>query len=112
MFGLYYKLLYVCVKLARMKNLFTILFLLIVFTAKTQVRISGKATDNKNKPLVGISIVLKNTYDGATTDSAGNYSFTTTEKGEQVIEASASGYKGFEQKINIGTADITVTISL
>ncbi len=50
---------------------------------QSQTTISGKITDNQNKALRGISISIKDTYDGATSDSSGNYSFTTTEKGAQ-----------------------------
>ena len=95
-----------------MKNWFTLLLTVLVFSVKAQVKISGKVLDNKSKPLAGVSIVLKNTYDGATTDSSGNFSFTTTEKGEQVIEASSSGYRTFEQKITISAIDITISATL
>jgi vitamin B12 transporter len=95
-----------------MKKVFTLLLVAIAVAAQAQVKISGKALDNKNKPLAGVSISLKNTYDGATTDSLGNYAFTTTEKGEQVIEASSSGYRSFEQKITIATTDITILVTL
>jgi vitamin B12 transporter len=95
-----------------MKKMFTLLLVAITVTTQAQVKISGKALDNKNKPLAGVSIALKNTYDGATTDSLGNYSFTTTEKGEQVIVASSSGYRSFEQKITITATDITVLVTL
>jgi hypothetical protein len=95
-----------------MKNCFILLLAMLFFSAKAQVKISGKVLDNKNKPLAGVSIVLKNTYDGATTDSAGNFTFTTTEKGEQVIEATSSGYRTFEQKLTIGTSDITISATL
>lgn len=77
-----------------------------------QVKISGKVVDNKGKPLAGISIVLKETYDGATSDSAGNFSFTTSEKGNQLIEATSAGYRPFEQNITIGTGDISLAITL
>jgi len=95
-----------------MKRLFTLLFVVLVFSLQAQVKISGKVVGNKNKPVSGVSIVLKNTYDGATTDSAGNFSFTTTEKGEQLLEFSSTGYKSYEQKITIGTTDITVPVSM
>jgi hypothetical protein len=95
-----------------MKNLFTLLMTLSILSVKAQVKISGKAADNKNKPLAGVSIVLKNTYDGATSDSSGNFSFITTEKGEQVLEATSSGYRSFEQKLTIGTSDITISVTL
>ena len=49
----------------------------------------------------GISISIQDSYDGATSDSSGNYSFTTSEKGVQLLQASATGYKPFEQNINL-----------
>lgn len=60
----------------------------------------------------GVSITLKDTYDGSTTDSSGNFAFRTTEKGDQLIVVSSIGYNSYEQKINIGSAPITLTISL
>jgi vitamin B12 transporter len=95
-----------------MQKIFTLLLLVITIAVKAQVKISGKAIDNKNKPLAGVSISLKSTYDGATTDSTGNFSFTTIEKGEQIIVASSSGYRPFEQKITITTTDITILATL
>jgi vitamin B12 transporter len=79
---------------------------------QAQVKVSGKVTDNKKKPLAGVSIALKNTYDGATTDSAGNFMFETTEKGAQVLEATSSGYRTFEQAITIGNDPVAINIAL
>ncbi|MFM2327674.1 MAG: hypothetical protein RIR31_1876, partial [Bacteroidota bacterium] len=95
-----------------MKKIGVLLLTLTVLSVKAQVKISGKAVDNKNRPVAGVSIVLKNSYDGATTDSSGNFAFNTFEKGVQVIEASSSGYKPFEQKITILAADITISVIL
>ncbi|MEP6582628.1 MAG: TonB-dependent receptor [Ginsengibacter sp.] len=77
-----------------------------------QVRISGKITDNHNHPLAGISVSILNSYDGATSDSLGKYSFNTLEKGEQTLQSTSEGYRSFEQKINIGTEGQTINISL
>ncbi len=84
----------------------------MTFSADAQVKISGKITGNKNAPLAGISITLKNTYDGTTSDSTGNYSFTTDEKGEQTLLVSATGYKSSEQKINLGGVPLTINFLL
>jgi hypothetical protein len=65
-----------------------------------QTLIKGKVTDKKNS-LPGVSITLKETYDGATTDSSGNYSFKTSEIGEFILSATSVGYKLFEQKIKL-----------
>jgi len=86
--------------------------LLISFCVIAQTKISGKVTDTKRKALAGISISIVDSYDGATTDSAGNFSFTTSVKGEQTLKATASGYKDFEQKINIGSTAIILNLEL
>ncbi len=78
----------------------------------TQVKIAGKVTDNKNKPLVGVSISLKNSYDGATSDSAGNYSFNSSETGLQLIVFTSSGYRVVEQEITLTNTPIQLNISM
>ena len=95
-----------------MKWALGILLMFISVPVNAQVKVSGKVTDTKNKPLMGASITLKNSYDGATTDSLGHYSFFTTEKGEQILEATVIGYKLFEQKLSLTTAPVIVDISL
>ncbi len=92
--------------------------LLLVFTAlfsvlvNAQTVVKGVVKDNKGRAMPGISITLKDTYDGATTDSSGKYSFKTTEKGEQLIVASSIGYKSFEQKIVLDGTTQTIDITL
>jgi hypothetical protein len=95
-----------------MHKYLTPLFLISTITVKAQVLISGKTTDSKNKVLPGVSISIKNSYDGATSDSTGNYFFTTNEKGEQILEASATGYKPFQQKVNLTGAPLKINIPL
>jgi vitamin B12 transporter len=81
------------------------IFLLAVLTlvlkiTDAQFLVSGVVRDNK-APISGASIAIKDSYDGATTDSAGKFSFRTTEKGEQTLVISAIGYKTYEQKVNL-----------
>lgn len=99
-----------------MKRVQNILFLLSVtlfpVIAKAQTTVKGIVRDNKGKAMPGISITLKDTYDGATTDSTGKYFFKTTEKGEQLIVASSIGYKPFEQKVILDGTTQTIDISL
>ena len=95
-----------------MKQLLFFMLLLCFLSTKAQVTISGRITDKKNKALYGVSIVLKNTYDGATTDSLGKYTFTTVEKGEQLLEASITGFNSVSQKITIGSSPVLQDIAL
>lgn len=95
------------------KILLLLTLILLLFGAlSAQVKISGTVKDNKSHPVPGVSITIKDTYDGATTDSAGVFTFRTTEKGEHIITASSIGYKVFEQKINCNKEPISLAISL
>lgn len=95
-----------------MKSFFFFILFITTLGAAAQVKISGKVVDNKGKPLPGVSIVLKDTYDGATTDSAGNFSFSTSEKGNQLLEASFTGFRTYQQPVTIGTANIELAVTL
>ncbi|HNK30592.1 MAG TPA: carboxypeptidase-like regulatory domain-containing protein, partial [Ferruginibacter sp.] len=91
------------------------LLLLTLFTGLklgAQTRVLGKITDNRGNPVAGVSITLKNSYDGATSDSLGNFSFTSAEKGKQIIEASIVGYRSFSQEVTLGSAELVVNISM
>ena len=94
------------------KTLFFLLLLGVSSLVSAQTTISGKVADKKN-PLIGVSITLKDTYDGATTDSSGKYSFKTSEKGELILTATAVGYRPFEQTIRLeGKGALTIDIIL
>lgn len=80
-------------------------FLLFASATFAQFTISGKVTDDKGKPVRGASISLENTIDGTTSDSAGNFSFTTGEKGNQTIVATDVAHDNAGMPINI-TGDI------
>ncbi|HLY71760.1 MAG TPA: TonB-dependent receptor [Puia sp.] len=77
-----------------------------------QTKISGKVKDTKGHPVPGASIGLKNSYDGATTDSVGNFSFTTNERGDFVLSVTAQGYKDFEQVVSLNKNPITINTTL
>lgn len=89
-----------------------LIIMLLGKAAGAQVKIAGKILDGKGKPIAGASITLKDTYDGATTDSLGNFSFSTTENGKKVLEASIIGFKPYEQELTIGNSNITVNVSM
>lgn len=90
---------------------FTVL-LLFSFYLHAQTIVSGIVKDNKNRPLNGISITLKDTYDGATTDSSGKFSFKTTEKGAKTITATGIGLKLNEQVIQLNGTPVTLTFTM
>ncbi|MBI3138022.1 MAG: TonB-dependent receptor [Sphingobacteriales bacterium] len=72
-----------------------------------QVTIRGLVKDHRNAPVAGASISVKDSYDGATSDSSGRYSFKTTEKGQQVLVLSCIGYKTIEQAVKLEGTVVT-----
>jgi len=77
-----------------MTKLITILILLIFsIVGNAQTTISGKVVDYKNQPIIGANVYLDGTYDGATSDENGKFSFTTEEKGTQTLIISFLSYE-------------------
>ncbi|MBP8066821.1 MAG: TonB-dependent receptor, partial [Flavobacterium sp.] len=68
-----------------MNCFFTFFALFFSFSLMAQTSLSGKVTDNKGKPIEGANVFLEGAYDGTTTDANGDFSFSTPEKGEQVL---------------------------
>lgn len=85
------------------------LFQLMACLAIAQVRISGKVTGADGSALPGISVQLRNTTTGASTDVKGQYSFTANIKpGPYTLEFSGIGFKSTRKNITVGTAPLTV----
>ncbi|MEO8772096.1 MAG: TonB-dependent receptor [Ferruginibacter sp.] len=95
-----------------MKHFILLGLLFTSLSVFAQTKISGRLTDTKNKPLRGASITIKGSYDGTTTDSLGNYSFTTTEKGDQVFEANILGYSSYSKNVKLDGTAISFNISV
>ena len=95
-----------------MKQSFLLFFLFNALVALSQVNVSGKIKDNKGKPIPGISITLKDTYDGSVSDSSGNFSFITSETGAHIIEVTGVGYHSYVTPIDLKNTPVTLDISL
>ena len=68
-----------------MNRFLTFFALFFSFSLMAQTSLSGKVTDNKGKPIEGANVFLEGAYDGTATDANGDFSFSTPEKGEQVL---------------------------
>jgi hypothetical protein len=77
-------------------------FTLLPLLLKAQTVVKGRITDAKKKPLAGVNIAIKGSYDGATSAKDGSFSFTTSAKGERILTASLSGYQALEIKAELG----------
>lgn len=79
---------------------------------QAQTKISGSVKDAKGRIIAASTVVVKGSYDGGVCDSAGNFSFKTFEKGNQVIVAKSVGYKTVEYSIVIGNEPIVTNFIL
>ncbi|MCF6132583.1 TonB-dependent receptor [Flavobacterium wongokense] len=105
-----------------MKTFYTFTLLLIAYISNAQQTISGTVVDEKNKPIAGANVFIDGTYDGASTDEKGTFSFQTTASGNQTlvisfltfetlkltIDANNCKDKMFKLKESVNTLDAVV----
>lgn len=75
-----------------MKIIFSSLFLLISLLIFSQTTVSGTVLNVTGEPVKNINISLSGTYDGASTDENGFFSFETEKIGEFELELEGSGF--------------------
>ncbi|NNK39987.1 MAG: TonB-dependent receptor, partial [Winogradskyella sp.] len=76
-----------------MKSISIIIALLFGYICTAQNEISGTLTDFKGEPIIGANVYLEGTYDGATTDEQGAFSFITEETGTHILVLSFLSYE-------------------
>lgn len=79
--------------------------------ANADFQISGRVVDNDSHPLMGVNIYFDESYDGASSDISGKFSFNTELVGTQKLIASFIGFEKFEQVIEI-SANLEIEIVL
>lgn len=84
-----------------------LLFLTIGMTISAQEIIKGKVTDNRKEPLAGVTILVKSSTTGTTTDMDGNYSLTVPDG--SMLQFSYIGYQSQEIRTK-GKAIINVEL--
>ncbi len=78
------------------------IFLLLACPAAAQTTlIKGRVTDASKNPLAGANILLRDTYDGATSDTEGNFQFETEERGAQTLQVTYLGYDSVVQNVTL-----------
>jgi len=69
---------------------------LMPFVAFSQSTISGTVTEANGTPILGANIYLDGTYDGTSSDENGNFSFNTSEEGEQTLVVSFLSFENYK----------------
>src|SRR5580704_12964916 len=95
------------------KKLVAFLAFLLIYTGVfSQTLISGMVKDTKGRPIPGASITLKNSFDGATSDSLGKYSFSSSDTGLQTLTVSSVGYRSIEIILQITGKSIQLNLQI
>ena len=89
-----------------------ICLLLLAAAASAQTRIAGKIRDPKGRPIPGASISVKNSYDGATSDSLGHFQFSASDTGWQTLAVSSVGYRPIEVTVQCAGHDLQLDLQL
>ncbi|TAF95898.1 MAG: SusC/RagA family TonB-linked outer membrane protein [Cytophagia bacterium] len=88
-----------------------LLFALLAFQVSVwaQTRVSGSVTDNAKQPLAGVSVLVKGTTTGTSTDGSGNYSLNVPSNSTLVFSFIGYGSKdvivGNQSKINVSLSE-------
>ena len=92
------------------KLLFLVSFFSFILSF-SQIKITGKVTF-KNRGVSEVNVTLKDTYDGATTDLQGNFSFETSEKGSHILTFIHPKYNDIEKTVLIADQDVLINAEL
>ncbi len=97
-----------------MKTVVTIVVMMFVCVTGifSQTTLQGSITDKQGQTLPGANVMIKGSYDGASTNEAGFYAFTTTIQGDQTLVVSYIGYGMQEKLVTLMDGKVTVDFVL
>ena len=89
-------------------SLILLFFPLIIFSQKNII--TGKISDKSGEPLLGVSILLKDTQIGTTSDLDGNYSINTKQNTEGVLVFNYLGFAVKNVNFTKNTKDLDIVL--
>lgn len=94
--------------------IFTIITSLVLSTTSVfgQTKITGKVSDKSGEALIGANVFIENSYDGASTDENGEFSFTTYDGGKKTLVISYIGYVEKKLEIDLNGQPQNFTVKL
>jgi len=97
-----------------MRKLFTLLFVVIALSARSQTRgnFSGTVTDSKNQPIAGATVYLLNTNYQTSADRSGKFILKSITAGKYTLHISAVGYAAKNIPVIIIGTSRPITIQL
>jgi hypothetical protein len=94
-----------------MKSITIVIILFFTTFLFSQTTLSGKVVDQKGKPVSGANVFIEGSYDGATTNEKGNFSFETDAIGNQTLVVSFLIYETLKTEIDVANfQEKTITL--
>ncbi|MFT6186704.1 MAG: hypothetical protein ACJAZC_000290 [Cryomorphaceae bacterium] len=90
-------------------RLLSILFVLLALPTWAQIQISGTALDSKGESIPGVNVWIKESFDGASTNAEGQFSFETEAADTLVLILSSVGFHQTETVLK-ETTQLTITL--
>ena len=88
------------------------LLLLVFFSVHSFSQITGLVIDKNNEPLPFVSIYVKDTYTGTTTNNDGNYIINLTKTGDYTLIFQFLGYKTVKKEISVSRFPYVLNVTL
>ncbi|MFN7494492.1 MAG: TonB-dependent receptor [Cyclobacteriaceae bacterium] len=86
--------------------------ILVSSCAWAQTKVSGVVKDAQGEVVIGANVMIKDSYDGTSSDAEGKFSFKTDEKGAHILVATFVGYKAYSNPIVLDGKEVVMNIVL
>ncbi|MEM8896313.1 MAG: carboxypeptidase-like regulatory domain-containing protein [Bacteroidota bacterium] len=93
-----------------MKAQVTLLLIFLTCAVSAQSIITGRVTDRSGEALIGVNVYLEGTYDGATTDIDGRFSFETYKSDSLRLIATSIGYHKSDLLLGETRSELTIEL--
>jgi hypothetical protein len=90
----------------RIRLVLLIYFFLSQTLVYAQTVLSGSVVDEKSRPLPGVNVYVKGSFDGGSTDAQGDFRFDTSESGPQLIVFSMMGFETQEIRVELSIGEM------
>ena len=94
------------------QTVFSILSLFFCLNVFSQTVFTGKVVQENGELLPGANVYLQGTYDGASTNEKGEFTFRTTKTGEQILLVEFIGFESFSRKLDLNGDTIQLNVQL
>jgi hypothetical protein len=90
----------------------TLLLLLFFRLTIAQTTLTGNVRDEKGNPIAGANLVIRDSYDGTSSDASGKFTFKTDETGDAILVCSMIGFSSSEKRLRLSGNTVEVNFSL